>query len=137
MTNLKGRTAGINDAGEFKEIMQEYFLGSEGNTQVVLTTDEEKLINSLAETRYRTWEWNYAYGPEYVFNNSFEIGNCNYTCRIPVKDGIIREFEIEGTGPLAEPGLNITGTRHMPEDLLRALNQEKLRISEQDIFKFF
>ncbi|HQM70984.1 MAG TPA: lipoate--protein ligase, partial [Bacteroidales bacterium] len=134
VTNIKGRTFGIGDAREFKEKMLEYFLGAEGNTKAHLTTVEEKLINSLADTRYHTWEWNYGYGPEYVLNNSFEIGNCNYTCNISVKGGIIREFELEGSGPLAQNGINFSGTRHMPEDLLRAFHQKKINISGEDIF---
>lgn len=137
VTNIKERTSGIRDACEFREIMLGYFLGSEGNIKTDLTNSEEKLIETLAETRYRTWEWNYAYGPEYALNNSFEIGNCNYTCNISVQDGIIREFELEGSGPLAQTGINLSGTRHMPEDLLRAFHQKKINISGEDIFKFF
>ena len=137
VTNLKGMVAGIRDAGEFMQIMLEYFLGREGNSLFNLTPDEEKMIGSLAGSRYRTWEWDYAYGPEYVLNNSFGTGNCNYTCRISVKDGIIRECEIEGSGPLAKAGIKITGARHMPEDMLRIFHQEKIKISWSDIFKFF
>lgn len=137
VTNLKGMVAGISDAGEFMQIMLGYFLGRVGNSLFALTPDEENIIGSLAGSRYHTWEWNYAYGPEYVLNNSLETGNCNYTCRISVKDGIIRECEIEGSGPLAKAGIKITGARHMPEDMLRIFDKEKVNIQRSDIFKFF
>jgi len=137
VANIIERTTGIKDACEFKGKMLGYFLGSEGNKKLILTAGELKHIETLAETRYRTWEWNYAYGPEYTLNNSFKTGNCNYTCRIQVREGIIREFELEGSGPLAQNGINFSGTRHMPEDMLRAFHQKKINISEEDIFKFF
>ena len=35
-----------------------------------MSEDTEEAI-SLAETKYRSWEWNFAYGPEYLFKNAF------------------------------------------------------------------
>lgn len=137
VTNLKGIVAGISDAEEFMRIMLDYFLGRAGNSMFILTPDEEMIIGSLAGSKYRTWEWNYGYGPEYVLNKNFETGNCNYTCRISVTGGIIRECEITGSGPLSEVGKKIPGARHMPEDMLRIFNQEKIDMPPQDIFKFF
>jgi lipoate-protein ligase A len=135
--NLKGIVAGISNAEEFMRIMLDHFLGMEGNSRFSLTPDEEKIIGSIAGSKYRTWEWNYGYGPEYVLNKSIEIGNSNYTCRISVTGGIIRECEINGSGPLSEVGEKIPGVRHFPEDMLRIVNQEKVNIPPQDIFKFF
>ena len=40
---------------------------------------------SLAETRYRSWEWNFAYGPEYVFKNTFLFDNKLHSCILQVQ----------------------------------------------------
>jgi lipoate-protein ligase A len=137
VTNLKARATGIRDAEEFRERMFEYFLGMKGNPSFNLTPAEENMIGSLADSRYRTWEWNYAYGPEYIYSNRFEINKNNYTCRISVRDGIIRECEIEGSEEIAEAAKRLIGCRHMPEEMLRIIHQEKIEMSEPDIFKFF
>jgi lipoate-protein ligase A len=137
VTNLKARAAEIRDAGEFRQRMFDYFLGMKENSSFILTPAEEKMIESLADSRYRTWEWNYAYGPEYIYSNRFEINNNNYTCRLSVRDGIIRECEIEGSEEIAEVARKLTGCKHMPEDMMRIFQNGNCPISGSDIFKFF
>jgi lipoate-protein ligase A len=99
--------------------MLEYFLDQSGNKIYELTSEAVCEINSLAETKFRTWEWNYAYGPEYHFNNSIEIAGESHLCHLFVKDGIIHECEINGSDELSVYRKKLTGCRHMPEDLNR------------------
>ena len=137
VVNLKDKTDRIRDTEEFRGRMLDYFLGMKGNSLFILTPVEENMIESLADSRYRTWEWNYAYGPEYIYSNSFEINNNDCTCRISVRDGIIRECEIEGSEEIAEAAKKLTGCKHMPEDMMRIFQNENFPISGSDIFKFF
>ena len=135
--NLKGMMNRIKGIEEFRTRMLTYFLEQAGNISMILTPQEIAAIGSLAETKYRTWEWNYAYGPEYQFSNWFEINNKIHSCRIFVKDGIIWECEIEGSAEMKAAGKKLIGFRHMPEDIRRVFLEENNLISDSDIYMFF
>jgi lipoate-protein ligase A len=135
--NLKDKADKIRSVEELRDLMLEYFLEQKGNSSCNLTPEEMTGIGSLAASKYRTWEWNYAYGPEYHFNKKFAIEDKDCTCRMFAKDGIILECEIEGSYEMAEAGIKLIGCRHMPEDILIVLQKANVLISESDIFKFF
>ncbi len=63
--NLKDMIPGMS-MNEFISSMLDFFLrkGKE-NSKIDLKPEETSAIGSLAESKFRTWEWNYAYGPEY------------------------------------------------------------------------
>ena len=56
--------------------------------------DIEK-INRLAEKKYRTWAWNFAYSPKYSFQKSLTINQNEFSVHFSVKEGIIIAFNIE------------------------------------------
>lgn len=122
VVNLKEVIPGIKDIYEFRQMMLEYFLNQSGNKIYELTSESVNEINSLAETKFRTWEWNYAYGPEYHFNNSFEFAGKSHSCHLFVKDGIIRECEIRGSDELSEISIKLVGCKHITEELNRLFN---------------
>ena len=54
--------------------MMNYFLPSMSEIEIYkLSRSESEKAESLAISKYKTWEWNWAYGPEYTFNNMFQI----------------------------------------------------------------
>lgn len=128
----------FNTILEFKSLMLDWFLNnSPGSGAIELSDKEVADINSLVETKYRTWEWNYAYGPEYYFKSSFEFNGTDSFCRLHVKDGIIREIEIFGSGELEQAGKKLIGCRHMPDDIQQVLEKENIFNQGFDIFNFF
>jgi len=135
--NLKNLVNRITNVEEFRNRMLEFFLNEKGNSLIELTPDELTSIGLLAESKYGTWEWNYAYGPDYQFSNRFKINDAACSCRISVKDGIIRECEIEGTDELKTTAKKLIGCKHMPEDIGKILKDENNLISDSDIYKFF
>lgn len=135
--NLKDIMWKIRSAEELKDIMLDYFRMQKGNSPGELTPDDIPKIESLAVSKYHTWEWNYAYGPEYQFISKFKINDINCSCRMFVKDGIIRECITEGTGRLKESAGKLIGCRHMPEDIRIVFKKEYCQISDSDIYKFF
>jgi lipoate-protein ligase A len=135
--NLKDVMNHIEDIEVLKSRMLTYFIGQTENRSIELTPEEIKAIGSLAESKYRTWEWVFAYGPEYHFSNRFGINGINYSCRIFVRDGIIWESGIEGSDEMAVAAKNLIGCRHMPEDILRVLKEGNILISESDVYNFF
>jgi len=95
------------------------------------------IASGLAASKYHTWEWNYAYGPGYDFSNTFKYGKDTVTCKLSVKDGIVRHCAIEGSGKLRSISAKLTGCRHMVDDFGDLFAKEYLPFSENEIFNFF
>jgi lipoate-protein ligase A len=118
--------------------MLSWFLENSPGSQVCSLSGEDiEKIKLLADTKYRTWEWNYAYGPEYHFSNRFDFKGVKTLCTLFVKDGIIWESEITGSGELEKICKKLIGCRHMPHDLKKVIEGDDLSLSEYDIYNFF
>ena len=123
---------------EFKSLMLNWFLKNNPGSGIFDLTDKEiGNINLLADTKYRSWEWNYAYGPEYHFNNSFEYNGAESFCTLHVKDGIIWESEIKGSGELERAGKELIGCRHMVKDIQEVFEKENIFKAGFDIYNLF
>jgi lipoate-protein ligase A len=135
--NLREVTTDVNDIIDFRKKMLKYFLGFKGNTLTELTEKEKSEIYTLEKTKYRTWDWSYAYGPDYYFVNKFEFNGKKHFCRLFVKGGIIRECEMEGSGEMKTAANKLVGCRHMVKDMIAVFKQENIKITGSVIFKFF
>lgn len=138
VTNLKESLPMFSDMFEFTSGMMNYFLQNlpETETYELSELDREE-AESLADSKYKTWEWNWAYGPDYQFINRFEGGGRQIFCRLYVRDGIIRECLVEGTSEQSAAGLKLIGCRHMVSDMLRVFEKENIIIDDKQIFNFF
>jgi lipoate-protein ligase A len=125
---------GINS---FKELMLDFFLQKKGNILSKLKTEDLDQIDKIAENRYRTWDWNYAYGPEYSFKNGLQKNGEHIKLKLAVKDGLITDCQIEGSGNILRAAVKLKGCRHMPDDIREVLRQEEIQIHEPDVFRFF
>jgi len=138
VTNLKGKLINIDTTGELMTSMLNYFIQNTIDIQIHnLTDDEIASISSLAETKYRSWEWNWGYGPQYSFNNWFEVNGKACRCRLMVKDGIIWECDIEGTDEIKAAGKKLIGCRHMHADILNKFRSENISVSEEEVYRLF
>jgi len=54
-----------------------------------------------------------------------------------VKDGIIRECEIERSGEMAAIAKKLIGCKHMVKEIVEIFKQEKINIKSAGIFNFF
>jgi len=130
--------AGFDGIKNFRSEMRGWFLKNQPQIQNFdLTEKETEAIRSLALSKYRSWEWNYAYGPEYMFVNKFTAFGKESFCMLKVNDGIITECEAGGTGRFIQATGRLVGLRHMPEDLLALFNEENIDRTEIDVFDFF
>lgn len=134
--NLGERIHGMT-MNSFISTMYEYFTSLEGNTISKLLPDEIAVIEKLASLKYRTWEWNYSYGPEYKLEKEVFLQGGKYHLLLTVKDGIIRKCMLSGSSGMQEITRKLQGTRHMPEDIKKTLSHEGLGIPEQEIYNFF
>jgi lipoate-protein ligase A len=137
VTNLKERLKNISDINQFMGSMHS-FLMKESDLHTYMITDGERAdIQALADSKYKTWEWNYGYGPQYTFNNWFEVGGKAYLCRLMVKDGIIWECDFEGSEEMKFAGKRLIGCRHMYKGLLKKFRDENIPVTNEEVYKFF
>jgi len=52
-----------------------------------LLPDELEIINQLAETKYKTWQWNFGYSPAYTFLVNIPVNNGLLAVSIKVENG--------------------------------------------------
>lgn len=136
--NLKEKINCFQDINEFRSEMLNYFLKNFSDNVLYNLSEAEILqAESIAASKYKSWEWNWAYGPEYTFKNAFEINNAFQSCRMVIKDGIILECNIEGSDHIKNASKKLIGCRHMVDDLLEVFLKENIILSENEIFGFF
>jgi lipoate-protein ligase A len=135
--NLRDIIPGIS-MSEFVSSMLDFFLSQgTGNSMTHLTPEEISAIGSLAESKFRTWEWNYAYGPGYQLNNKFKFDGNEHQYYLLVKDGIICDCRIDGSDKMASFAKKLIGYRHMPCEIEEVINREIINIRRQEIYRFF
>jgi lipoate-protein ligase A len=136
--NLSEKLAGFRDIYELRSEMMNYFLRTipEASTYG-LSSEDIKAADILANTKYLTWEWNWAYGPEYSFKNTFHFKGNPHHCFLDCKDGIITTCSIEGSREMLAFSDKVIGCRHMVADVSRVFKQENITISDEEIYNFF
>jgi lipoate-protein ligase A len=136
--NLDKRLAGFSDINDFRNEMLHYFTGYMPDLVVssIPDRDSEEAI-SLAETRYRTWEWNFGYGPDYHFRNHFYFDSKPHSCHLNIREGIVVKCSIDGSDKMKYLSEKLIGCRHMVADLLKVFEKENIDISDEDVFSFF
>lgn len=128
----------FKDIDEFRLGMMNYFTTNLSDIiPYELTQTEKVLAESLAASKYKRWEWNWAYGPEYTFKNRYVINKVYHSCTMYIKDGIIRECYIEGSDQMNRTAEKLIGCRHMVDDMSDVLRKENIFLTEEDIYNFF
>jgi len=136
--NLNEKLSGFRDVYDFRSEMMKYFIQSNPGAEIYnLSPEDIKAADLLAETKYKTWEWNWAYCPEYTFRNTFQFKGNPHHCVLSIKDGIITSCSIEGSRELLYLSYKLVGCRHMVSDLSRVFKEENITVSEDEIYNFF
>jgi lipoate---protein ligase len=136
--NLSEKFDGFCDISKFSIEMMRYFSETMADFEAWnITRSDAEEAKTLAEAKYRSWEWNFAYGPEYVFKNAFLYDGKIHSCALSVRDGIVKECIIEGSAEMVSFSKKLTGCRHMVSDFLNVFQRENIDISEEEIFNFF
>jgi lipoate---protein ligase len=136
--NLNEEISSFLNIDEFRAGLMNYFLKNFPDIVPYKLTQTEILrTESLADSKYRTWEWNWAYGPEYTFKSSFEYNKSLHSSTLYIKDGIIRECSIEGSDQMKMASGKLIGCRHMVEDLAELFHNENILLTEKEIYNFF
>ncbi|MDD3877941.1 MAG: biotin/lipoate A/B protein ligase family protein [Bacteroidales bacterium] len=114
-----------------------------------LTKFDIESINKLAEEKYKKWDWNYAYSPDYEFENQIEHFDHNIHIQLGVKKGFINfcNFSVRNlnnhTNYNYEPfQIAIKGKRHKEDDLFSVIKKYHdslclLKLSPEEICLLF
>ena len=136
--NLNGILSRFHNIHELRSEMINYFLKNFSDLVLYKPVPEELLqAEYLSSSKYGTWEWNWAYGPEYIFQNKFEISETLHSCNLFIKDGIIRKCSISGSDQMKSTSEKIPGCRHMVNDLSEFFKSENISITATEIYNFF
>lgn len=135
---LKKVLKDVDNIFGFKAEMMNWFLKNyPGAETFMLSGEDKKSIDTLADTKYRSWEWNYGYGPEYNFTNRFEYNREECHCSLFVKEGIIRECEIVGSMEIESSCKILVGCRHMVDDMSDIFRKVNIFKEKFEIYYFF
>jgi lipoate---protein ligase len=121
-----------------KKIKQEFAVKTDYSFQI----EDIRKIESLVEKKYRTWDWNYGYSPDYKFNNSVIIENTKVDIELHVSKGIIKyAFLSKDISKINKVQIEskLIGQRHEKNDLkysISHLNFQK-RFEDSLIQSFF
>ena len=113
-----------------------FFDNYPGMESYLLSGSQVGMAEELARSKYATWEWNYAYGPEYSVTGTFEIGNLHHHYRMHVREGIITECETKGLKGDQIASL-LKGRRHMVNDLEHLVKNETIFGHGFDVYNLF
>lgn len=129
--SIRSRVANISEflaeplpIEEFRRILLEGIFGGTP-AEYVLSDEDWKGINDLADRKYKLWEWNYGLSPAFNIQRAkrFPIGEIDV--RIDVADGRIRTIRFFGdffaNGEITELEELLTNIRYDREDIDAAL----------------
>lgn len=139
LENVSGQSVKYADSIQnFRAEMVKWFMDNYLVTETRTLLEEDiNNIESLAREKYRSWEWNYAYGPEYHLRSILRYSGTDNLCNLFVRDGIILNCKITGPGELYSAGKKLEGCRHMPEDMQDLIAKENIFTGELNIYDFF
>ncbi|MBN2236263.1 MAG: lipoate--protein ligase family protein [Bacteroidales bacterium] len=92
VTNIQSHLTSLITLEEFKNKIIEHVSAKFNNCSFrSFSQDELTEIEELANSKYKSWEWNYAYSPRYTLTGKIRATNQNIPFQIEVKNGFITE----------------------------------------------
>jgi lipoate-protein ligase A len=136
--NLNRMIKKFSDIHQFRNAMMHHFSDNMKDlvASVISHQDSEDAL-TLAETKYRRWEWNFAYGPDYVFRNEFRLDGKPHSCILNISNGVVMKCKMEGSDRMIAVAEKLKGCRHMVIDFLNVFEKENTGTSEGEIYNFF
>jgi len=102
---------------QFIELVNNYLVANYPDTHYYeLREQDMNAINTLANEKYKTWEWNFGYSPAYQYKNKVN----DLACTLEIKNGIIIEASIIDSKTLVHfksLEKEIVGIKHQKKEL--------------------
>ena len=133
VTNIAEHLMAPLTVTEFKDLILEYVKKNDSSSKVVEFTNEEiNIINTLVETKYSTWDWNFGKSPKYNYENSKKMEGGVVEAHLQVENGFIKEARIFGDffgkNDIANLETVLLGVKHSKSEIEDVLS--KIRINE-------
>lgn len=136
--NLSERLNSFSNAEELKVALENYLPGDiEGVVRYELSNHDNVFIRELIENKYSTEDWNFGYGPDYKFRNTFNHRDVNISIELQVNGGVISECRIEGNTGWERTAAKLTGKKHLYSDITEIILVDHPDITEDIIYCFF
>jgi lipoate-protein ligase A len=107
--------------GEFIQFLIRVQLENHENSFYVLNENHIQSIEKLSTEKFKTWEWNFGYSPNYSFKNEVEIEGKLLKIEMWVERGMIVEAEIMGdyfdTDELMKMQDEFSGRKHFYDSI--------------------
>lgn len=79
----------------FAEVIMNHIIENTSNARAYhLSAIDIDKIQKLVESKYATWEWNFAYSPAYIFKNNTTSEAGNTEISLEVENGIIKQLKL-------------------------------------------
>ena len=109
---------------EFKEALKHEIMSQSEIVPFSLTEEDRIAVETLADTKYRTWEWNYGSSPAYQIRREEKFPAGLVTIQMDVEHSVIRKIRIRGDffgngeiSELEEALIGLPLDDHLPEAL--------------------
>ncbi len=142
VANLKDYLPGMSDVAALKDALQREL----GSYEIILTDKQLQHIDELADTKFRTWEWNYGRSHRADFSASRKFSCGTVEASWSIVHGCIADLHFAGDflGNLSPDGLieRLNGCRYDRTKLLERLSQTDPslyfdRLSSDDLLSLF
>lgn len=134
VVNISSLNKVYSDARSFRTGLMDFFTGSIPDAEIILPGHElTQSAEELANLKYRTREWNYDYGPDYIFHGVRGAAEV----KLDVHRGLIKDCMVRGVPGIGNPESILKGIRHAPADIFKILSQDNPGFAERGIDYFF
>jgi lipoate---protein ligase len=136
--NLKEKLPQFSDIAQFRSGLMTFIIDTvPGAVPFGFTEEIIKESWQLSEKKYKTWEWNWAYGPDYSFTNDFTVEGIGYNCKLFVREGIITDCNIVSGSTILPLSERLLGCRHMVADVADVIGKYSNQWDMDTIFNLF
>ena len=135
--NLREKMPGIKGVAELKKRLLDFInLDNPGSESYCFSVTDIENITRIKQEKFKSWEWNYAWGPEYTFAKNLDIQGDHSELILKVSKGIINDCKFSGPSRWKKVETILPGIRHNYDDIARVLKKNSLTTDIDLIYNF-
>lgn len=96
VTNVRPHLRDLISIDDFMEQLLLFVQQSNSGRRASFSETDKQAIESLAEEKYRRWEWNFGHSPAYNFRKTIRTGGGTLEVHLDVHQGLIRAVRLYG-----------------------------------------
>ena len=130
VASVRGRVANISEFCARSDLMgelQSALVHACADRQIEAAPEIRRQAEALAETKYRSWEWNYGASPAFAFRRKERFSWGSVDLRLNVRKGVIVAARVHGdffsAADVEALERRLIGLRHEPSVLAEALRE--------------